>query len=167
MALKILVYTATLVLTHYIASFIQAFLHRVVAHRKFGGILRKNHLRYHHAIYSRNVMVSEKYIDEEKSLTIYYVLPAAIVASIDYLLLPLDIFLIHVSSLGLSFYAHVYVHVQYHLKDPWLKRFDWFNRKQALHILHHRNGSKNFAVLEFLWDRVFGTFQSAKVEVKG
>jgi sterol desaturase/sphingolipid hydroxylase (fatty acid hydroxylase superfamily) len=167
MASKILVYTATLVLTHYIASFIQAFLHRVVAHRKFGGILRKNHLRYHHAIYSKNVMVSEKYIDEEKSLTIYYVLPATIVASIDYLLLPLDIFLIHVSALALSFYAHVYVHVQYHLKDPWLKRFEWFKKKQALHILHHKNGSKNFAVLEFLWDRAFGTFQGAKVEVKG
>ena len=166
MALKILAYTGTLVLTHYIASFIQASLHCIVAHRKFGGVLRKNHLRCHHAIYSRNVMVSEKYIDEEKSLTIYYVLPAIIVASMDYLLLPLDIFLIHVSALALSFYAHVYVHVQYHLKDPWLRRFEWFNRKQALHILHHKNGSKNFAVLEFLWDRVFGTFQSPKVQMK-
>ena len=167
MTLKIAVYAVTLILTHYIASFIQASLHCVVAHRKFGGVLRKNHLRYHHAIYSKNVMVSEKYIDEEKSLTIYYVLPATIIASIDYLLLPLDIFLIHVSALALSFYAHVYVHVQYHLRDPWMKRFEWFNRKQALHILHHKNGSKNFAVLEFLWDKVFGTFQSAKVEVKG
>ena len=166
MGLKILAYTATLILTHYMASFIQASLHCVVGHRRLGGTLRKNHLRYHHAIYSRNAVVSEKYIDEEKSLTIYYVLPATIVASIDYLLLPFDIFLIHVSALALSFYAHVYVHVQYHLKDPWLKRFEWFNRKQALHILHHRNGSKNFAVLEFLWDRVFGTFQSAKVQMK-
>ena len=148
MALKILAYTATLILTHYTASFIQASLHCVVGHKKFGGTLRKNHLRYYHAIYSRNAVLSEKYIDEEKSLTVYFLLPATIVASIDYLLLPLDIFLIHVSALAFSFYAHVYVHVQYHLKDPWLKRFNWFKKKQALHLLHHRNGSKNFAVLE-------------------
>jgi len=66
-----LLYIATAVITHYVASFIQASLHRLVAHRKIGGALRKNHLRYHHAIYSRDVMVSEKYIDEEKSLTTY------------------------------------------------------------------------------------------------
>jgi len=159
-------YIATAVITHYVASFIQASLHRLVAHRKIGGPLRKNHLRYHHAIYSRGAMVSEMYIDEEKSLTIYYVIPAAILASVDYLLLPLGIFLVHISSLTLSFYAHVYVHVQYHLKNPWLKRFEWFRRKQQLHILHHKDGSMNFAVLEFFWDRVFGTYRGARVELK-
>ncbi len=166
MALNPVLYVSTPIITHYVASFVQASLHCFVGHRKIGGVFRKNHLRYHHAIYSRNVMASDKYIDEEKSLTVYYVIPAALLGSVSYVLLPLGIFLVHISSLTFSFYAHVYVHVQYHLKDPWLKRFDWFRRKQQLHILHHKNGSKNFAVLEFFWDRVFGTFQNARVEMK-
>ncbi len=37
MGFEILEYAATLVFTHYIGSFIQAILHRIVGHRGFAG----------------------------------------------------------------------------------------------------------------------------------
>ncbi len=66
MALKNMIYFATFIVTQCIAFLSQASLHCLVGHRKFGGVLRRNHLRYHHAVCSRNAMVPENYIDEEK-----------------------------------------------------------------------------------------------------
>lgn len=166
MALTLLTYLVTLFLTHHIASLVQASLHCYLGHREVGGSLYNNHLYYHHGIYSEDAMVSETYMDEEESLTSYYFIPVMIIALLGYVFLPFDVFLVHISSLALSFYAHVYLHVQYHLRDTWLKRFKWFERKQTLHLLHHKNMLTNYAVVEFFWDKVLGTYQDVPVSMK-
>jgi sterol desaturase/sphingolipid hydroxylase (fatty acid hydroxylase superfamily) len=58
-----------------------------------------------------------------------------------------------------SFYAHVILDRAYHLEGSWLLRFAWFRRKQALHFIHHRHANVNFAVIEFFWDRLLGTYR--------
>lgn len=166
MAATILLYLTTISITHYVASFIQAALHYLLGHRAIGGFLNKIHIYEHHGIYSKDLLVSEKYLDEEKSADYYYAIPAIILATSAYLLFPFDVFLIHISSLGLSTYAHLYLHIHYHLEDSWLKRFGWFQNKQRLHLLHHKNTAKNYAVIEFCWDRVFGTYEDIPSAVK-
>jgi len=63
---------------------------------------------------------------------------------------------------GLSPISSFHVHTQYHLNHSWLRRFGWFDRKRELHFVHHRDASKNFGVIEFVWDRVFGTYTPAE-----
>ena len=155
---RILAYALAVLLTYYLASFVQAFLHYLVGHSVFGRSLHQTHVRSHHGLYANDVLASDLYSDEEDSLTSYYVIPTVILVALAYFLLPLDILLVHFGSLALAFYAHVYLHVHYHLTNSWLKRFEWFRRKQRLHYVHHADMSKNFAVVEFFWDRVFGTY---------
>ncbi len=162
MVTTVLTYLAAIFITHHITSLLQASLHCVLGHQKLGGSLYKNHLAYHHGIYSGTVMVSDKYLDEEKSLTLYYCVPVIVLASLAYVFLPIDLFLVHVMSMGLSFSLHVYLHVQFHFRDTWLKRFEWFERKRKLHLLHHKDMFKNYSVVEFFWDRVLGTYQEAQ-----
>jgi sterol desaturase/sphingolipid hydroxylase (fatty acid hydroxylase superfamily) len=46
----------------------------------------------------------------------------------------------------------------------WLGRFSWFRRKQQLHFIHHRHGNYNFAVIDFFWDRLLGTYRRVESE---
>jgi hypothetical protein len=165
MALKIFFYIATIFITHHIVAFIQTFTHSGLGHREIGRSLYRTHLYNHHGIYSEEAMVSERYIDD-KSLDFYYVIPATIIALLAHQLLPLDLFIVHILSLTLSTSAHLYLHTRYHLRDTWLTRFEWFQKKQQLHLFHHKDMGKNFAVVEFFWDRVLGTFSDTHVAIR-
>jgi Fatty acid hydroxylase superfamily len=162
MALRLSWYLATTLISHYVASFVQISLHYLVGHRTLGGPLNKRHVFEHHGIYSGSAVLSETYSDNEKDASVYYVVPAVLLVSLAYLVLPLDIFVVHVLALATSFSAHVYLHIQYHLSDPLLKRARWFQQKRRLHLLHHRDMGKNYAVIEFCWDKVFGTYQAVE-----
>ena len=61
---------------------------------------------------------------------------------------------------GASFYAHVYFDKAYHVEGSRLERFAWFRRKQQLHFVHHLHANTNFAVIDFFWDRLLGTYRN-------
>ena len=150
--------------THNAASFVQTYLHYRMGHHRRGGRTNRYHLQYHHAIYSRT-FVTDRYVKEDKDVSLYYIPVAVFIAAAAYMLLPVWLFVVHVIAMAASFAAHTYVHAQYHLRTTWLQRFAWFCRKQRLHAVHHRNPSKNFAVLGFVWDRCLGTYQAPRQEV--
>jgi len=104
-------------------------------------------------------MVSEKYLAEHGNNTPFFLIPVAAVAVAAWSFMPLDLFVTHVAALALSFYAHVYLDAQYHVTGCWLGRFRWFRRKQLLHFVHHRHANTNFAVIDFFWARLLGTFR--------
>jgi len=159
MLMSMLSYAATIFLTHHAASLIQLTAHRFLGHRTGGGHISRVHAYEHHGVYSKDRMISERYLDEARSVDYYYAIPALLVAVSAYAVLPLDLLVTHLVTLGFSTFAHFYLHVQYHLRNTWLNRYAWFQRKQRLHLLHHRNMSRNYAVIEFVWDRLLGTFQ--------
>ena len=159
--MRAILYLMTFLLTHHAASIIQLSLHRVLGHRKKCGYISRIHAHEHHGIYSKDLLVSESYLDEAQSVDYFYAIPIVLLATCVFLITRRDIFLVHIATLGLSTFAHLYLHVQYHLRNTWLKRYQWFKRKQRLHLLHHRDMTRNYAVIEFFWDRVLGTFEDA------
>lgn len=164
--MRIFLYVITLFITHHIVSLIQASLHCLLGHRAVGGTIYETHLYNHHGIYSSNILVSDTYLDETESLDLYYAIPGILVALCAYWALPYDLFVVHIAGLALSTAAHLYLHTQYHLRQSWLARFPWFAKKQRLHLIHHKDMTKNFAVVEFFWDRVLGTYEEARVPVE-
>ena len=164
--MQAILYLITFLMTHHAAAIIQATLHCFLGHRKKGGFIHKIHAYEHHGIYSQDFMVSDSYLDEAKSLDYLYAVPALLLAISVYSMVSLDYFLVHIAALGLSTLAHLYLHVQYHLKKSPLKRYRWFQRKQQLHLLHHKDMTKNFAVVEFVWDRLMGTYQGTPLNAE-
>jgi sterol desaturase/sphingolipid hydroxylase (fatty acid hydroxylase superfamily) len=53
---------------------------------------------------------------------------------------------------------------KYHVTGCWLGRFRWFRRKQQLHFVHHHHANTNFAVIDFFWDSLLGTFRTVDGE---
>ena len=79
-------------------------------------------------------------------------------------ILPLDLFIVQLIAMSISFFVHLYFDKHYHVTGSWLGRFAWFRRKQQLHFLHHRYADCNFAVVDNFWDWLLGTYRSIGVD---
>jgi sterol desaturase/sphingolipid hydroxylase (fatty acid hydroxylase superfamily) len=64
-----------------------------------------------------------------------------------------------------SFYAHVHFDKAYHVEGSKLARLAWFRRKRDLHFVHHLDADSNFAVIDFFWDKLLGTYRRPDGEV--
>ena len=107
-------------------------------------------------------MVSPRYMDNGDNNTLFFVMPIFLFVGLSYLLLRLDLVLILLAVMSLSFCWHYYLDNQYHVAGSWLVRFSWFRRKQQLHFIHHRDANCNFAVVDFFWDRLIGTYRGVE-----
>jgi len=149
----------TAILTHLIVSFSQTVMHYRLAHRPIGGRLFRNHVGFHHSYYSKDHLVSKTYLDEEGNITPFFLIPVVVVGALTYFVLPFDLFVVQVIACSLSFFAHVFFDREYHVDGSRLRRFAWFRKKQELHFVHHHHADRNFAVIDFFWDRLLGTYR--------
>jgi len=159
---RIIEFGVAVVVTHYLACFIQTVLHARLGHHRSGGHFFRAHLRNHHAIYSR-VFTAVRYVGEDQSLTAYYLMPIGLCSAVAFWLLPTALAATVVAAFLASLGLHVYLHVQYHLDHSILDSFRWFRRRQRLHRVHHEQPNRNFGVVEFFWDRVLGTYSEEEI----
>ena len=150
----------TAVATHLVISLAQTLMHYRLAHHPMGGMLFRNHINFHHANYSKDHLVSRTYLGDEGNLTPFFFIPVFLVGACTYFVLPVDLFVVQAIACAASFYAHVFFDKEYHVEGSRLQRFAWFRRKQALHFAHHLHANSNFAVIEFFWDRMLGTYRT-------
>jgi sterol desaturase/sphingolipid hydroxylase (fatty acid hydroxylase superfamily) len=136
-------------------------MHYKLGHHPVGGKFFHNHINFHHAYYSKDHLVSRVYLGDEGNNTPFFFIPVFLVGACTYLILPLDLFLAVAVACAASFYAHVFFDKEYHVEGSRLQRFAWFRHKQELHFVHHRHVGCNFAVIDFFWDRLLGTYSSA------
>ena len=162
--LRLPLFAATVIGTHLLVSGSQTLLHHRLGHHRLGGALFRNHIRFHHAIYAKGHLVSSTYCGADGNNTPYFLIPTILVAGAMYLVLPFDFFAVVAATGATSFYAHVYFDKEYHVQDSRLARFAWFRHKQQLHFVHHLHAGSNFAVIDFFWDRLLGTYRRPEDE---
>ena len=161
-SIDVFLYCCTAMSAHFLMSLGQTLFHRYLGHRRLGGRFFKNHLQFHHGHYSGDHVVSTNYLDNGDNNTLFFLSPVALVVGLSYFFLRLDLFMVQLAAMSLSFYGHVYIDKQFHVAGSWLGRFSWFRRKQQLHFVHHRHANCNFAVIDFFWDRILGAYRSVE-----
>ena len=159
-------FVLTAVCTHLVISSSQTLFHYGLGHHRIGGIFYRNHIKFHHAYYAKGHLVSATYRGDEGNNTPYFLIPTVFVAIGMFLVLPLDLFVVMTAASAASFSAHVYLDKKYHAEGSSLARFAWFRRKQQLHFVHHLHANSNFAVIDFFWDRLLGTYRSPDADVR-
>jgi sterol desaturase/sphingolipid hydroxylase (fatty acid hydroxylase superfamily) len=163
---EFLPFCLTAICTHLVVSGGQTFFHCWLGHRRLGGALYRNHIKFHHAYYARGRLVSATYRGAEGNNTPFFLIPTVLVGVGMYFLLPLELFLVTALVGAASFYAHVLLDKEYHVEDSRLERFAWFRRKQQLHFVHHLHADRNFAVIDFFWDKLIGTYRSSETDAR-
>ena len=152
-------FLATAFVTHLVMSFSQTIMHQKLGHRVLGRGFFLNHINFHHSYYSKDHLVSPKYLGDKGNNTPYFLIPVLLVGCCTYFLLPFSLFMVQVVTCVASFYGHVFFDNEYHVEGSMLRRFAWFRRKQELHFIHHRHADCNYAVIDFFWDRLLGTYK--------
>jgi hypothetical protein len=161
-SIDVFLYCFTAMSAHFLMSLGQTLFHRYLGHSRLGGRFFKNHLQFHHGHYSGDHVVSTHYLDNGDNNTLFFLSPVTLVVGLSYFFLRLDLFMVQLAAMSLSFYGHVYIDKQFHVAGSWLGRFSWFRRKQQLHFVHHRHANCNFAVIDFFWDRILGAYRSVE-----
>ena len=159
-------FVLTAICTHLVVSSSQTLFHYGLGHHRIGGIFYRNHIRFHHTQYAKGHLVSSTYRGNDGNNTPYFLIPTILVAGAMFLVLPFTLFVVMTAASVASFIAHVYLDKQYHAEGSKLGRFAWFRRKQQLHFVHHLHANSNFAVIDFFWDRVLGTYRSPDTNVR-
>jgi|SRR5579863_583491 len=160
---EVLLVLATALATHYFMSFVQTLMHRALGHQPIGGRFFRNHINFHHAYYCKDHLVSQTYQGDQGNNTPYFFIPVCLVGMCAFFVLPLYLFMTLTVACATSFYTHVFLDKEYHVAGSRLRRFDWFRRKQELHFIHHRYTNCNFAVIDFFWDRLLGTYRGSTI----
>jgi len=145
--------------THLVISCSQTLLHYWLGHRRLGGLFFRNHINFHHRYYARGHLASATYHGDDGNNTPFFLIPTILAGAVVFFLLPLGLFLAMVSAAAVSFYAHVYFDKAYHVEGSMLERFAWFRHMRRLHFVHHLHANTNFAVIDFFWDRLLGTYR--------
>ena len=158
--------TLTAICTHLVVSSGQTLFHYGFGHHRVGGIFYRNHIRFHHTHYAKGHLVSSIHRHNEGNNTPYFLIPAVIVAGGMFLVLPFNLFVTVAVASTASFGAHVLLDKQYHAERTRLARFAWFRRKQQLHFVHHVHANCNFAVIDFFWDKVLGTYRNPDTNIR-
>lgn len=131
-----------------------------------GGHFFRNHINFHHVCYSKDHLVSPVYLGNEGNNTPFFLIPMVLIGACAFFLLPLPLFIVGVAVCAASFYAHVFFDKEYHVEASRFERFAWFRRKRELHFVHHRHANCNFAVIDFFWDRLLGTYRKPGADVQ-
>ena len=146
--------------SHLLISLGQTLFRRYLGHRRIGGRFFKDHINFHHEYYSGNHVVSENYLDQERNNTPLFLVPVVLVISLSHLFLSLDLFIVQLTAMSISFYAHVYIDKQYHATQSRLGRFSGSGEGSSSIFVHPRRADCNFAVIDNFWNWLLGTYKS-------
>jgi sterol desaturase/sphingolipid hydroxylase (fatty acid hydroxylase superfamily) len=164
--IEVPLFALAIVGTHLVVSCGQTLMHYWLGHRRIGGELFRNHIKFHHTYYGRGHLALAIPEGNEGNNTPYFLIPVCLVAAMVFFVLPRGLFCAVMLTAAMSFYAHVHLDKAYHLQGSYLERFAWFRRKRQLHFVHHLHANANFAVIDFFWDRVLGTYRAADRNAK-
>ena len=149
----------TIACTHGAVSGSQTMLHYWLGHRRLGGLFFRNHINFHHTTYARGHLASASYEGQDGNNTPFFLIPTVVVGAGAFLLLPLALFLAMAMTAAAAFYLHVWFDKAYHVQGCRLHRYAWFRHMQQLHFVHHLHANSNFAVIDFYWERLLGTYR--------
>ena len=157
--IEIPLFVAAISATHLTLSGGQTIMHYGLGHRRLGGVLFRNHINFHHAYYARGHLATAIPESGKGNNTPYFFVPVVLAGAAVWFMLPLGLFIAVTLTAAASFAAHVWLDKAYHVEGSYLERFAWFRRKRQLHFVHHLHANANFAVIDFFWDRVLGTYR--------
>jgi len=156
--------TAIITLVSCVASgFFGYWIHRGL-HQKWAGPFHRAHMEHHVELYPPGNMTSERYRTARwyHRGPLLFTPPFFVIVGILTLLawiVEISLWNVVVPAIVfvLSGYINDVTHDSFHLRKHWAQRLPFYRRIRRAHFLHHNDMGKNYGILSFEWDVVFGT----------
>ena len=157
------------VCAHLVMSCGRTLMHRWLGHHPLGARFFHNHINFHHRYYARGHLTSAVYSGTDGNNTPFFLIPTILVGGVLFFVLPLNLFVVMALASAASFYAHVFIDKEYHVEGSRLEYFCVVlvdEPRWQLHFAHHLHASSNFAVIDFFWDRMLGTYRKPDQDIR-
>lgn len=149
----------------YLYHIIEYGLHKLSHSKKYGGYIYKIHLKHHKEYYPLKNFTrigpyqTGKYMGLSDGL-IAFSLPWLLISFIFYQILSYNIFIIMYPQVIMFFVISDYFHTQFHIKDSYLERYEWFLYLRNNHYIHHKTYVKNINIIDPTIDKLNSTFKN-------
>lgn len=138
-------------------------------HQKWMGRFAKSHMTHHLKLYPVDDFYSESYRSAGKDSTViafaFLSLPLLALPFVAcfFGLLSFTYALVAAAEMLFLGWLHDYVHDSFHVTGHWLRKVPLVNMLhkdlERLHFFHHVDMKKNFGIVIFWWDKVFGSLK--------
>lgn len=156
---------ATVIASVVVATLIGHVVHWML-HKRWSGPFFRGHMEHHLDHYPPGALVSPAYKVPKWHrsgpvlFTPAFLIIVAAAGGLTYLLsLPLALMVTFGVTVLLFGLLNDAVHDSFHVEKSVFHKLPGFASMRASHFLHHHNMRKNFGIIVFAWDRVFGTFR--------
>jgi sterol desaturase/sphingolipid hydroxylase (fatty acid hydroxylase superfamily) len=154
----------TCLITLVVSSFFGHWVHWSL-HQHWTRKLNQKHMTHHEKLYPANDYLSLTYRDSGKDNTVFIFF----VLSLPVILTPIVLGILGIISLPIVItafltmaafsFASNYFHDAFHIRNHWINNFSMFRSWNTLHYEHHIDQNKNFGIVFFGWDRLFGVYK--------
>lgn len=147
-----------------IGSFFGHLVHLII-HQPWSGPAFRGHMSHHLELYPPGDLVSDRYRTAKwQNSGVFLFTPPfiLILGAVGGLLWWLGAPLWVTVTFGMTMLAfslaNDFIHDASHIRKHPLRRFRWFKRLCVMHYIHHHDMTKNYGIVNFTYDRIFGTF---------
>ena len=146
----------TMICSFLFCVFYENFLHKA-SHYKESGHLYKWH-KLHHKDYPAKRLESDTYIDSAKWYNNMFVFWICMAQLYIYMSTSFRVFTIFTMETSIYSFSVSYFHEQFHIKNSWWLRYEWFRHFKKNHLIHHMKHTKNFGILTNSMDKLNQTY---------
>lgn len=135
-------------------------------HKRWSGPFYRGHMEHHLEHYPPSALVSKAYLVPKWHrsgpvlFTPAFLIIVAAAGGLTYLLelpiVPMVTFCVTIMLFGLLNDA---IHDAFHVEKSIMHFLPGFAKMRSRHFLHHNNMRKNFGIIVFTWDKLFGTLR--------
>lgn len=143
------------------------YLSHWMFHQKWSGKFFKSHMNHHTIQYPQNDLISDtyRYAGDDSSVMLFVItfIPLLLLLFMLFMFgfISTVTFLVIIPAMIFWGVIHDYFHDQFHLKNSFWLRFQFFKIWRNLHFIHHYGDmEQNYGIICFAWDRLFKTFSN-------
>lgn len=150
--------------TYYLYHFTEYMIHRISHIQHPLNILYLNHKRHHieHYSYKKPLDFAPFKCDSFLYIPQSILVNGPIILFLYYLIYLFinDYYKFIVTEINILLFISDYIHTQIHIKDSPLEKYQFFKRCRKVHLLHHKNFTKNFSFSGYdnTFDIIFNTY---------
>jgi sterol desaturase/sphingolipid hydroxylase (fatty acid hydroxylase superfamily) len=146
--------------TYFSYLFLEYSLHRLGHLRHRYNYIYFLHSKHHKEHYPVNNLLSDKYRSNNEGI-IAYVPPIILLFGILYPIIEEEVWIHMIIQMTIHTFINDYIHINIHLKNSWLEKYEWFRKERHLHLKHHQNLQKNFSFgVDHTMDKLNHTFKT-------
>ena len=146
-----------MIVNFYIINTLEYYIHKLSHNYKYGGFLYRYHHKHHFIDYPPNRLVVDKFDNLLSENYLVYMLIFISGCFFIYLILPFHYCKIFITETTIYFVIIDYMHNSYHLRNPYLEKYEWFLKLKKKHHIHHMKTNKNLNLV-FLINKILLPF---------